>query len=99
MNAGRIVPEARPGSGRPLEDLAAASGRDHAHCRSSPVAVAQSPRDTPQGDNVPRLTASGARARRLVPHAPHLTSTSGSQIPVIIEPASRAELEPVIAAG
>ena len=32
-------------------------------------------------------------------HASHLTSTSGSQIAVIIEPASRAELEPVIAAG
>ena len=36
---------------------------------------------------------------RLVLRASHLTSTSGSQIAVIIEPASRAELEPVIAAG
>ena len=32
-------------------------------------------------------------------HASHLTSTSGSQIAVIIEPATRAELGPVIAAG
>ena len=32
-------------------------------------------------------------------HASHLTSTSGSQIAVIIEPASRAELEPVTAAS
>jgi len=47
---------------------------------------------------VPRLTARGAR-RWLVLHASHLTSTSGSQIAVIIEPASRAELEPVTAAS
>jgi hypothetical protein len=47
---------------------------------------------------VPRLTARGARALAGPAHA-HLTSTSGSQIAVIIEPASRAELEPVIAAG
>jgi hypothetical protein len=47
---------------------------------------------------VPRLTARGAR-RWLLLHASHPTSTSGSQIAVIIEPASRAELEPVIAAG
>jgi hypothetical protein len=32
-------------------------------------------------------------------YASHLTSTSGSQIAVIIEPATRAELGPVIAAG
>ena len=32
-------------------------------------------------------------------HVLHLTSTSGSQIAVITEPATRAELELVIAAG
>ena len=53
-------------------------------------------RDIPHGNNVPRLTARGAR-RWLVLHASHLASTSGSQIAVITEPASRAELEPVIA--
>jgi hypothetical protein len=96
VNAGRIVPEACPGFRPPLEDPAAV-----ARPRSRPLpvvlpAVAQPPRDIPHGNNVPRLTARGAR-RWLVLHASHLASTSGSQIAVITEPASRAELEPVIA--
>ena len=98
MNVGRIVPEACQGSGRLLEDLAAA---ERPRSRSVPVAlltVALPPRDIPHGNNVPRLTARGARYW-LVLHASHLTSTSGSQIAVIIEPATRAELGPVIAAG
>jgi hypothetical protein len=98
VNAGCIVPKACLGSGRLLEDLAAV---ERPRSRSVPIvllAVAQPPRDIPHGNNVPRLTARGAR-RWLVLHASHLTSTSGSQIAVIIEPASRAELEPVIAAG
>jgi DNA-binding CsgD family transcriptional regulator len=48
---------------------------------------------------VPRLTARGASGRWLVLHASHLTSPVGTQVAVVIEPASRAELEPVIAAG
>jgi hypothetical protein len=63
-----------------------------------PSQVAQPPRDIPHGNNVPRLTARCARHWPVL-HASHLTSTSGSQIAVIIEPASRAELEPVTAAS
>jgi hypothetical protein len=97
VNAGRIVPESCLGSGRLLEDLAAV---ERPRSRPLPV-VSQSrtpPRDIPHGNNVPRLTARGARALAGPAHA-HLTSTSGSQIAVIIEPASRAEHGPVIAAG
>jgi hypothetical protein len=98
VNAGRIVPESCLGSGRLLEDLAAV---ERPRSRPLPVvllAAAQLPRGIPHGNNVPRLTARGARALAGPAHA-HLTSTSGSQIAVIIEPASRAEHGPVIAAG
>jgi hypothetical protein len=98
VNAGCIVPEACLGSGRLLEDLAAV---ERPRSRPLPVvllAAAQLPRGIPHGNNVPRPTARSAR-RGLLLHASHPTSTSGSQIAVIIEPASRAELEPVIAAG
>jgi len=65
------------------------SGRDYAHHQSSSL-QSRTPRDIPHGNNVPWLTDRGA---------PHPTSTSGSRIAVITEPASRAELEPVIAEG
>lgn len=82
-----------------LEDLAAA---EHPRSRPLPVAllaVTQALRHMPHRGQVPRLTVRGASGRWLVLHASHLTSASGDQIAVIIEPASRAELEPVIAAG
>jgi hypothetical protein len=47
------------------------------------LTVAQPPPDIPHGNNVPRLTARGAR-RWLVLHASHLTSTSGSQIALVL---------------
>ncbi len=82
-----------------LEDLAAA---EHPRSRPLPVAllaVAQALRQVPHRNHVPRLTVRGASGRWLVLHASHLASPSGDQIGVVIEPASRAELEPVIAIG
>lgn len=82
-----------------LEDLAAA---EQPRSRPLPVAllaVTQALRQVPHRSQVPRLTARGASGCWLVLHASHLTSPGGSQIAVVIEPASRAELEPVIAAG
>ena len=82
-----------------LDDLAAA---ERPRSRPLPVAllaVAQALRNVPHRSQVPRLTTRGASGRWLVLHASHLTSPAGSQIAVVIEPAARAELEPVIAAG
>ena len=82
-----------------LEDLAAA---EHPRSRPLPVAllaVTQALGQVPHRSHVPRLTVRGASGRWLVVHAAHLASASSDQIAVIIEPASRAELEPVIAAG
>jgi DNA-binding CsgD family transcriptional regulator len=82
-----------------LEDLAAAE-----HPRSHPLpvallAVTQALRQVPHRSHVPRLSVRGASGHWLVLHASHMTSASGDQIAVMLEPASRAELEPVIAAG
>jgi hypothetical protein len=97
VNAGRIVAEACLDSGRLLEDLAAV-----ARSRPLPV-VLPAGRATPARYPARQQRASANRPRRpgrwLVLHASHLASTSGSQIAVITEPATRAELEPVIAAG
>lgn len=82
-----------------LDDLAAT---EQPRSRPLPVALlalAQALRDVPHRDHVPRLTVRGASGRWLVLHASHLTSPGGTQIAVIIEPAGRAGLEPVIAAG
>jgi hypothetical protein len=96
VNVGRIVPEAClvPAAYSRISLLP--SGSDHAHCRpSSPQS--RNPARYPARQQRARLTARGAR-RWLVLHASYVTSTSGSQIAVITGPASRAELEPVIAA-
>lgn len=82
-----------------LDDLAAAE-----QPRSQPLPVAllglvQALRDVPHRDQVPKLTARGASGHWLVVHASHLISAAGRQFAVIIEPAARAELEPLIAAG
>ena len=82
-----------------LEDLAAA---EHPRSRPLPVAllaVICALRQVSHRSHVPRLTVRGASGLWLVLHASHMTSASGNQIAVIIEPASRAELEPVIAVG
>jgi DNA-binding CsgD family transcriptional regulator len=67
------------------------------------LAVAQALRDVAQREtlsgHVPRLTVRGASGQWLVLHASHLNSPSGTEIAIVIEPASRAELEPVIVAG
>jgi DNA-binding CsgD family transcriptional regulator len=82
-----------------LEDLAAA---EHPRSRPLPVAllaVAQALRQVPHRSHVPRLTVQGASGHWLVLHASHMTPPGGDQIGMVIEPASRAELEPVIAVG
>ena len=82
-----------------LADLA-----DAEHTRSSPLplavlAVARALTDTTDGARVPRLTVRGASGRWLVLHAAHLASAGHIQVAVVIEPASPAELEPMIALG
>jgi DNA-binding CsgD family transcriptional regulator len=82
-----------------LEDLAAA---EHPRTRPLPVAllaVIQALRQVPHRSHVPRLTVRGASGHWLVLHASHMTPASSDQIAVILEPASRAELEPVFAVG
>ncbi len=86
-----------------IEDLAAA---EQPQSRTLPVAVlavAQALRDVARREtlsgHVPRLTVRGASGQWLVLHASHLNSPSGTQIAIVIEPAARAELEPVIVAG
>jgi DNA-binding CsgD family transcriptional regulator len=82
-----------------VEDLAAA---EQPRSRSLPVAVlavAQALRDLPLTGYPPRLTVRGASGQWLVLHASHLDASGGTQIAIVIEPASRAELEPVIVAG
>ena len=90
---------ATPAGAHWLEDLAAA---EQPRSRPLPVAllaVAQALREVPHRSCVPRLAARSASGRWLVLHASHLASATGSQIAVVIEPASRAELEPVLVAG
>ena len=86
-----------------LEDLAATE-RPRAHALPVAVlAVVRALSETPDRPSVPRLTARAASGRWLVLHAAtlhHTNSTeSVSQIAVVIEPASRFELEPLIASG
>lgn len=81
-----------------LDDLAATERPPSRPLPVALLAVAQALRQVPHRSYVPRLTARGASGRWLVLHASHLISPADSQIAVIIEPASRAELEPVIAA-
>jgi DNA-binding CsgD family transcriptional regulator len=82
-----------------LDDLAAAEQPRSHPLPVALLAVAQALRQVPHRGHAPRLTARGASGRWLVLHASHLTSPAGSQIAVVIEPAARAELEPVIATG
>ena len=83
-----------------LDDLAATE-----RPRSQPVpvavlAVVQALFDVPNRPGVPRLTVRSRSGRWLVLHASRLQCADGpSQIAVVIEPASRTELEPVIASG
>lgn len=85
-----------------LEDLAATE-----HRRTHPVpvavlAVARALDDPRHPDRVPRLTVRAASGRWLVLHASRLHPPGGGEgavVAVVIEPASRAELEPVVAAG
>jgi DNA-binding CsgD family transcriptional regulator len=86
-----------------LEDLAAT---EQPRARPLPVAVQAVVRalsETPQGPSVPRLTVRAASGRWLVLHAATLhcpgSKESVSQIAVVIEPASRVEMEPLIASG
>lgn len=90
---------ATPAGERWLDDLAAT---EQPRSRPLPVAVlaiAQALWDIPHTDRVPRLTVRGASGRWLVLHASYLLSPGDTQLAVVIEPASRSELEPMIAAG
>jgi DNA-binding CsgD family transcriptional regulator len=90
---------ATPSGERWLADLAAV---DHPASRPQPVAVlavARALAEVETAGATPRLTVRAASGRWLVLHAAHLTSAQHSQVAVVIEPASRAELEPMIAAG
>ena len=82
-----------------LDELAAAEQPRSHKLPVALLAVAHALRQVPSRSHAPRLTARGASGRWLVLHASPLTSPAGSQIAVVIEPASRAELEPVIAFG
>jgi DNA-binding NarL/FixJ family response regulator len=82
-----------------LEDIAAAE-----RPRSQPVpvavlAVVHALRSGAEDLRVPRLTVRGASGRWLVLHAAHLASAGDSQVAVVIEAASPADLEPLAAAG
>jgi len=82
-----------------LDELAAA---ERPRSRPLPVAVlavVQALDELAASDRAPRLTARAASGRWLVLHASHLTTGAVRQVVVVIEPASPAELEPVIAAG
>jgi DNA-binding CsgD family transcriptional regulator len=82
-----------------LEDIAAA---ERPRSRPVPVAVLaviHALRSGPDELRVPRLTVRGESGRWLVLHAAHLASASASQVAVVIECASPADLEPLAAAG
>jgi len=90
---------ATPAGERWLDDLAATERPPSRPLPMAVLAVAQALDDLEAADRVPRLTVRAASGRWLVLHASHLATGTGSQLVVVIEPASPAELEPVIAAG
>lgn len=95
----RTVLAATPAGERWLDDLA-----DAERPRSKPVpvavlAVAEALDRLDTSGRVPALTARAASGRWLVLHASHLRSGNGSQVVVVIEPASGPELEPMVVAG
>lgn len=63
------------------------------------VAVAQALNEVTHSHDAPRLTVRTASGRSLVLHASHLTSPAGTQTAIVIEPATRAQLEPAIVAS
>ena len=82
-----------------LDELAAT---EQPRPRGLPVAVlavVQALDDLARTDRAPRLAVRAASGRWLVLHASHMTSGDRSQLAVVIEPASRAELEPIVATG
>lgn len=86
-----------------LEDLAATE-QPRAHALPVAVlAVVRALSEKPAAPSVPRVTARAASGKWLILHAATLRrpnwDESVSQIAVVIEPASRIELEPLIASG
>lgn len=63
------------------------------------LAVAQALEQVNHSHDAPRLTVRSASGRSLVLHASHLASPAGTQTAIVIEPASRAQLEPAIVAA
>lgn len=82
-----------------LADLADADQPRSASLPLAVQAVAQAVTDITASPQVPRLTVRSASGRWLVLHASHLAFEGHVQVAVVIEPASPAELEPMIALG
>lgn len=88
-----------PAGERWLEELAATEQPRSQRLPLSVLAVAQALQNVNHGHDAPRLTVRSASGRTLVLHASRLASPTGTQTAIVIEPASRAELEPAIVAA
>lgn len=90
---------ATPAGERWISELAAT---EQPHSRDLPLAVlavAQALQQVIHSHEAPRLTVRTASGLSLVLHASHLASPAGRQTAIVIEPASRAQLEPAIVAA
>jgi DNA-binding CsgD family transcriptional regulator len=87
-----------PSGQRWLDDLAEADTPYSGPVPTSVRAVASALITMPEGHVVPRLTARTASGQRVVLHASFLAETTSQQIAVVIEPASRLDIDPTISA-
>ncbi len=90
---------ATPAGERWMDELAATEQPRPRGLPLAILAVAQALEQVNHSQNAPRLTVRSASGRSLVLHASHLASPAGTQTAIVIEPASRAQLEPAIVAG